>query len=57
MSKMTEGKQESQVVQLREVDLRDLPIFFEFQLDPDANQMAAFTSKDPSNREAFEAHW
>ena len=54
---MTEGKQENQVVQLREVDLRDLPIFFEFQLDPDANQMAAFTSKDPSNREAFEAHW
>jgi len=35
----------------------DLPVFFEQQLDPEANRMAAFTSKDPSNREAFDAHW
>ena len=54
---MIEGKHTNQVVQLREVELSDLPIFFEFQLDPEANQMAAFTSKDPSDREAFEAHW
>jgi len=54
---MIAGKHVNQVVQLREVEFSDLPIFFEFQLDPDANQMAAFTSKDPSNREAFEAHW
>ena len=35
----------------------DLPIFFEHQLDPDANQMAAFTAKNPADREAFTAHW
>jgi RimJ/RimL family protein N-acetyltransferase len=42
---------------LRDVVEGDLPIFFEFQLDPDANHMAAFTAKDPTNREAFTAHW
>jgi RimJ/RimL family protein N-acetyltransferase len=42
---------------LRDVMEYDLPIFFEFQLDPDANYMAAFTAKDPSNREAFLVHW
>ena len=42
---------------LRDVIEDDLPIFFEQQLDPDANYMAAFTAKDPTNREAFTAHW
>ena len=42
---------------LREVREDDLPFFFEFQLDPDANHMAAFTAKDPLDREAFTAHW
>jgi RimJ/RimL family protein N-acetyltransferase len=42
---------------LRDVVEDDLPIFFEQQLDPDANYMAAFTAKDPTNREAFAAHW
>jgi RimJ/RimL family protein N-acetyltransferase len=42
---------------LRDVIDADLPIFFAQQLDPDANWMAAFTAKDPSNREAFDAHW
>jgi RimJ/RimL family protein N-acetyltransferase len=42
---------------LRDVVEDDLPIFFEHQLDPDANHMAAFTAKDPANREAFTAHW
>ncbi len=41
-------------VQLREVTDADLPIFFEHQRDPDANQMAAFPPRDP---EAFTAHW
>ena len=35
----------------------DLPIFFEHQLDPAAHRMAAFTAKDPADREAFIAHW
>lgn len=42
---------------LREVVNDDLPIFFEHQLDPDANFMAAFTAKDPTNQAAFMAHW
>lgn len=42
---------------LRNISDSDLPIFFEQQLDPEANWMAAFTSKDPSDRAAFDAHW
>jgi RimJ/RimL family protein N-acetyltransferase len=42
---------------LRDVIEDDLPIFFEQQLDSDANYMAAFTAKDPTNRDAFMAHW
>jgi RimJ/RimL family protein N-acetyltransferase len=33
---------------------QDLPILFEHQLDPDANQMAVFP---PREREAFMSHW
>ena len=44
-------------VVLRDVIESDLPIFFEQQLDPDANYMAAFTSRDPADRNAFMAHW
>lgn len=44
-------------IRLRAVEMDDLPIFFEQQLDPEANYMAAFTSKDPTNRDAFMAHW
>src|SRR6266498_3264077 len=42
---------------LRDVVEDDLPLFFEYQMDPDANAMAAFTAKDPTNREDFTAHW
>ncbi len=42
---------------LRDVVEDDLPIFFEQQLDPEANYMVAFTAKDPTNRDAFTAHW
>ena len=42
---------------LRDVSLDDLPIFFEQQRDEEANTMAAFTAKDPNDREAFFAHW
>jgi RimJ/RimL family protein N-acetyltransferase len=44
-------------IQLRDVIETDLSIFFEQQLDPDANYMAAFTRKDPADRESFMAHW
>jgi RimJ/RimL family protein N-acetyltransferase len=42
---------------LRDVVTDDLPMLFEQQLDPAANYMAAFTSKDPTDRNAFLAHW
>jgi len=35
----------------------DLPLFFEQQTDPHANQMAAFTSRDPFDQQSFETHW
>ncbi|HKB46637.1 MAG TPA: GNAT family N-acetyltransferase [Ktedonobacterales bacterium] len=42
---------------LPEVTADDLPIFFEQQRDPDANYMAAFTAKDPADRNAYVARW
>src|SRR5688500_11499124 len=42
---------------LRDVLPDDLPIFFEHQLDKEASHMAAFTAKDPTDLEAFMAHW
>ena len=42
---------------LRDVVNDDLTIFFEQQLNKEANTMAAFTAKDPTNQEAFTAHW
>ncbi len=44
-------------LQLREIQPSDLPIFFEHQQDYEAVYMAAFTSKDPTDREAFDSHW
>lgn len=44
-------------VSLRSVINADLPIFFEQQKDLEANQMAAFTSRNPSNHKRFNAHW
>jgi RimJ/RimL family protein N-acetyltransferase len=45
------------LIQLHEMIREDLPIFFEQQLDPEANWMAAFTAKDPTDRQAFNRHW
>lgn len=42
---------------LRDVTERDLATFFTQQQDPEANQMAAFTVKDPRDREAFDKRW
>ncbi|MDG9700998.1 GNAT family N-acetyltransferase [Streptomyces sp. DH37] len=44
-------------VVLRETVPADLPSLFRFQLDPEANRMAAFTVADPSDRAAFDARW
>ncbi len=42
---------------LRDVTESDLPIFFEQQLDLNANYMAAFTRKNPADRDTFMVHW
>ncbi|MEB2301509.1 GNAT family N-acetyltransferase [Lysinibacillus xylanilyticus] len=42
---------------LRNVVKDDLPIFFEHQQNVEANYLAAFTSKDPSNWDSFIIHW
>lgn len=44
-------------VMLRDVSADDLPIFFEYQRDPAAVHMAAFTVADPDDRVAFDAFW
>lgn len=44
-------------VALREVHDSDLPVFFRQMNDPEAVRMAAFTPKDPSDRDAFDAFW
>ena len=42
---------------LREVKKSDLDEFFNHQQDDEANYIAAFTSKDPTNRKTFDLHW
>lgn len=56
MQRGTPEHAENKVV-LRDVEAADLPAFFEQQLDPEANRMAAFTTRDPSDTEAFATHW
>jgi RimJ/RimL family protein N-acetyltransferase len=47
----------SVAVTLRNVETSDISIFFEQQLDPEANRMAAFVRKERHDRAAFDAHW
>ena len=44
-------------ITIREVESSDLETFYRHQLDPEAIRMAAFVSKDPTDRVAFDAHW
>ncbi|MFE2045260.1 GNAT family N-acetyltransferase [Streptomyces sp. NPDC059477] len=44
-------------VALRPVHDSDLPVFFRQMNDPESLRMAAFTPKDPTDRDAFDAHW
>ena len=44
-------------ITLRPVESADLEIFYLNNKDPESVQMAAFTAKDPTDREAFDAHW
>jgi len=43
---------ESEII-LRKTEIADLVTFFTFQLDKDANYLAAFTSKDPADKAAY----
>ncbi len=53
MDKILANATPNQVI-IRAVIETDLPIFFEHQNDPEANQMAAFPARDEA---AFMAHW
>jgi RimJ/RimL family protein N-acetyltransferase len=44
-------------VELRGVLPNDLAYFFQLQLDPEANNMAAFTAVDPTDKVEFLGHW
>jgi len=44
-------------VTLRELREDDLPVYFAHSNEPEGIWMAAFTTKDPSDRAHFEAHW
>ncbi|GIN37145.1 hypothetical protein J19TS1_00940 [Heyndrickxia oleronia] len=44
-------------VQLRNVLESDLSFLFKYQLDTEANYMAAFTSKDSTDKSAYLRHW
>lgn len=43
-------------VELRLIEDSDLDLLFDQMRDPESVQMAAFTAKDPNDREAFDAH-
>src|SRR5436309_15573532 len=44
-------------VSLRDVVDADVPLSVVHELDPAANFMAAFTARDPTDQDAFAAHW
>jgi RimJ/RimL family protein N-acetyltransferase len=44
-------------VELRQVHDSDLPVFYRQMNDPESLRMAAFTPKEPADRDAFDAHW
>ncbi|MFF3941983.1 GNAT family N-acetyltransferase [Streptomyces phaeofaciens] len=44
-------------IALRRVHDSDLPVFYRQMNDPESLRMAAFTPKDPADRDAFDAHW
>ena len=48
---------DSVTITLRNVETSDISIFFEQQLDPEANRMAAFVRADPHDRAGFDTHW
>jgi RimJ/RimL family protein N-acetyltransferase len=54
---MNKSKNINPDIVLRDVIDEDLNTFFDHLSDPDANYMAAFTVKDPTDRVAFNEKW
>jgi hypothetical protein len=54
---MEDNKLEENINQLRKVTESGLPIFYEQQLDHAADYVAAFTCKDPADRDSINEHW
>ncbi len=54
---MSTNSYDSILVSLREIRDSDLESFFAHQMDEEADYMAAFTKKDPTDRVAFDEHW
>ena len=54
---MTAVQEGSGQLVLREVEDRDIGVLFEHSSDPEAIRMAAFTSPDADDRDAFERRW
>jgi len=52
-----EAMNRADTVLLRPVEDGDLALFFRYENEPESIRMAAFTSKDPSDRDAFDEHW
>ncbi|MCB5169229.1 GNAT family N-acetyltransferase [Streptomyces bambusae] len=48
---------ENTAIRLRPVTDADLAVFRQMAQDPESNRMAAFTSQDPYDMAAFDAHW
>jgi [ribosomal protein S5]-alanine N-acetyltransferase len=46
-------KMNNDIITLTETEKDDLNAFFQFQLDKEANYLAAFTSKDPNDKAAY----
>lgn len=44
-------------IKLRQTNPKDLETLFEFQLDKEANYLAAFTSENPTDKEAYFEKW
>lgn len=57
MTEQNAPKQFGGTLTLREVTEDDLLVLFEYQRDPEAAYMVAFTPKDPADRDAFIEHW
>jgi RimJ/RimL family protein N-acetyltransferase len=55
--KQKESQQTVKNIIIRDVFIKDLATFFKNQKEPEACYMAAFTAKNPSDRNAFDSFW